>query len=172
MSTINLIAACAVFYWARGLFAYQNCPFQATLVPARMLGGLHELEEAGLRGFRRDGVCKPPSYWGTRNRSICIRHLARTQGSALPVLNTPSATKLPVARHDGRTQLGVYQPTDFWYSSMRADDKHPTVRTKQCQPINIQITTRSAHHDTARKSTFDNYPLRKLNSPQSLKITL
>jgi hypothetical protein len=25
--------------------------------------------------------------------------------------------------------LGVYQPTDFGYSRMRADDKHPTVRT-------------------------------------------
>jgi hypothetical protein len=27
------------------------------------------------------------------------------------------------------TRLGVYQPTDFWYPSMRADDKRPTVRT-------------------------------------------
>jgi hypothetical protein len=27
------------------------------------------------------------------------------------------------------TRYGVYRLTDFWYSSMRADDKHPTVRT-------------------------------------------
>jgi hypothetical protein len=37
--------------------------------------------------------------------------------------------KLQVARYVGCTRLGVYQPTDFWYSSMRADDERPSVRT-------------------------------------------
>jgi hypothetical protein len=52
-----------------------------------------------------------------------------THGSALPVVAVHASRTLPVARYLGCTRLVVYQPTDFWYSSMRADDKQPTVRT-------------------------------------------
>jgi hypothetical protein len=35
------------------------------------------------------------------------------------------------------TRLGICQPTDFWYSSMRADDKCPAVRPQQSPQKNL-----------------------------------
>jgi hypothetical protein len=102
MNTTDLIAACAMFYWAKGMKGLGKAAFSSVGV----LRGLCGAEEAELLGRRRYGVCQTPSYWGTRNRSFGIRHIARTQRSALPVLNTQSSAKLPVARHDNWYTVG------------------------------------------------------------------
>ena len=52
-----------------------------------------------MHHYGRDRVCKPPSYWSTRNRSICTHDLACDDGGALPVLNTMFLPKLRVAHY-------------------------------------------------------------------------
>jgi hypothetical protein len=136
MTTTYLIAACAMFYWAGGLKGLEIATSAVVTVPL----SLHGAEEAELLGRWRYGVCQTPTYWSYQNRSFGIRHIARTEGSGLLVLNTQSSAKLPVARHDNWYAVGCLLTDRFLVPQLRgrAIDTQPCIR------------------DIARNSTLDN----------------
>jgi hypothetical protein len=160
MNTTDFIAARAEFTWVTGLFCYENGLCSSAEPSICIQISLLSVQGVRLLGRRQDGVCQTPSYWGTRNRAFGTRHPARTYGSARPVLTTKHVTKLavlatrfavklptlatksvpklPVARPGSSTRLGVCRSPDFWYPSMRAVGKHPTVPTRRCMQITLR----------------------------------
>jgi hypothetical protein len=115
-----LIAACALFHWAQGRKGLKKGVFGAlTLCHACLASG--EMAYANR-----------PLNWGTRNRSICIRHRTCTHGDALRVVSSNSFRKLAVARYVGRCTDGPTLADRFLVLQYEGG---------QCRPIRAYKTT-------------------------------
>jgi hypothetical protein len=82
-------------------------------------------------------VYKSPSYWSTRNWSICKHDTACDRSSARRVVPGQTYFSIPVAYHFGCKRESVCRPPDFWYPSMRAIGKYSLAASEDSYATNL-----------------------------------